>query len=164
MVGRNGNGIEQWSNVHDYIASFYPTLRQMPYCSALQDGAFTKTQTLAAEVVEIYRAFRTRDTIKSLYRQRLDAGLKASDIDTDTHAQIVEVIEDEGETHEHVDHLDMRLQIFRSVGITRKSRLTPNSTLDRINAEWLDVIRAGNLFTTMCVFAAIEDWYAPISG
>lgn len=147
-----------------YLASFYPTMVQMPFCSYLLDGELTKQQTLCAEVVELYRAFNTRDVIKSIYLGKVEAAGQDGELARHEVEIISGVVHDEGETLEHVDHLDMRLQLFSSVGLTRSTVLRPNATLDRINHEWVAVVAEASVFTAIALFAAIEDWYTGIAG
>jgi len=119
---------------------------------------------LEAEVVELYRALRTRDRVHGAYARALDAArregvLSASDLRT-----LNAVLEDEGQTDEHADHLDLRLQVFASRGWSRDIRLPEDGELERINAAWLAIAEEANAFELIAIHAAIEAWYVPIAG
>jgi hypothetical protein len=78
--------------------------------------------------------------------------------------RMIEVIDDEGETEEHIDHLDMRFKLFVGTPVSRHSRLRHHDELEAINDEWMRICEESDLFTLMAVMAAIEDWYAPLSA
>ena len=87
--------------------------------SELTSGKFQREEILRSEVVELYRALDTRQRIQDIYKEKLDAGLKDGLITKEDLEVMQEVIDDEGETHDHIDHLDMRFKLFVGTGIGR---------------------------------------------
>ncbi len=152
------------SEIRERLRRYYPSLETMPYCAALARGEFDRAAVLRAEVVELYRALHTRARAKAAYAGRLAEALSRGELDDSDVRRITGVIEDEEETHEHADHLDLRLQIFASAGWSRAVRLRPQEELDAINAEWLGVLEGSGAMELIAVHAALEDWYAPVAG
>lgn len=151
-------------SIKDLIQSYYPTIDEMPFCAALRDGRFGRKEILRSEIVELYRALNTRHKIQDAYKQKLRGALDRKIISTDDVVLMEEVIDDEGETEEHIDHLDMRFKLFVGTPVSRDSVLKANAELDAINNEWMAVCHESDLFSLMAVTAGIEDWYAPLSG
>ena len=152
------------SGIKEIITSYYPTIEEMPFCSALRDGRFGRTEILRSEIVELYRALNTRHKIQDAFKLKLREAM-AKDIVRAADVELMEeVIDDEGETEEHIDHLDMRFKLFVGTPVSRKSPLQVNAELDAINNEWMAVCQESDLFSLMAVTAGIEDWYAPLSG
>lgn len=151
------------SEIRDVIRSCYPTIDEMPFCAALRDGRFGRTEILRAETVELYRALNTRGLIQEMYKEKLYKAVSQSVISESDLSTMEEVIDDEGETDEHIDHLDMRFKLFVGTPVSRDSTLKYSETLEAINNEWMSICRESELFTLMAVTAGIEDWYAPLS-
>ncbi|MBM3505707.1 MAG: hypothetical protein FJX65_17805 [Alphaproteobacteria bacterium] len=152
------------TSIVEIVQSCYPTIEQMPFCKALREGRFGRQEILRAEIVELYRALKTRSEIQENYKEKLRDALtqgmiKQSDLDT-----MFDVIDDEGETEGHIDHLDMRFKLFTGTRVSRKSPLRFNADLDAINRAWMDICKESDLLTLMTITAAIEDWYAPLSA
>lgn len=152
------------SPIADRLRSHYPTIDQMPFCAALRDGRFERADILKAEIVELYRAINTRDRIQNIYKAKLTEATMAGIITRENQEHMFEVIDDEGETDEHIDHLDMRYKLFVGTPVSRTSKLRPNEELEAINNEWMRICEECDLFILMAVTAAIEDWYAPLSA
>ncbi len=146
------------------LSRHYPSLEQLPFCAALREGLFDKHAVLRAEVVELYRALRVRDRIKQAFDAKIALAVGSNTLSTSGAATIRGVVEDEGETEEHIDHLDMRLKLFQSVGVTRRAALRPNARLDEINEDYVAIVEASDVFQVIGIHAAIEDWYAPVSA
>jgi hypothetical protein len=142
----------------------YPPIERMPFCAALRQGRFDKDAVLRAEVVEIYRALLVRDRIKRACESKISLAVESGALSPSGAATIRGVVEDEGETEDHIDHLDMRFKLFRSLGLTRNVKLRPNRRLDEINAAYVTLIEAADVFQVIGINAAMEDWYAPLSG
>jgi hypothetical protein len=150
--------------IKEIIQSYYPKIDDMPFCAALRDGRFGRTEILRSEIVELYRALNTRHLIQNAYKEKLHEALK-NEVIRETDVEVMEeVIDDEGETEEHIDHLDMRFKLFVGTPVSRACTLKTNAELEAINAEWIAVCNESDLFSLMSVTAAIEDWYAPLSG
>ena len=152
------------SSIREIIRSCYPTIDEMPFCAALRDGRFDRTEILRAETVELYRALNTRGLIQEMYKEKLLAALEKGTISDGDLSTMEEVIDDEGETEEHIDHLDMRYKLFVGTPVSRDSTLKFSERLESINNEWMSICRESKLFTLMALTAAIEDWYAPLSA
>ncbi len=152
------------SEVLDTIKSAYPTIDEMPFCAGLRDGKFTREEILRAEVVELYRALNTRGKIQEIYKQKLREANAAGIILDNELSTMEEVIDDEGETEEHIDHLDMRYKLYDGTNVDNTKKPAFNEDLENINNEWMAVCKESDLFTLMAVTAGIEDWYAPMSG
>jgi hypothetical protein len=151
-------------SVHDVIRRHYPTIDQMPFCAALRDGRFGRADILRAEIVELYRALNTRGRIQDIYKTKLREEAEAQRITPENLEHMIDIIDDEGETEEHIDHLDMRFKLFVGTPVSRASKLRHHDELESINNEWMRVCAESDLFTLMAVTAAIEDWYAPLSA
>lgn len=146
------------------IQGYYPTIDEMPFCAALRDGRFGREEILRAEIVELYRALNTRHRIQDAYKRKLRQALDRGHIAEADLATMEDVIDDEGETEEHIDHLDMRFKLFTGTAISRKSKLRHDDELEAINNEWMEICEQSNLFAVMALTAGIEDWYAPLSA
>ncbi|MDD9904939.1 MAG: hypothetical protein OXT06_15320, partial [Rhodospirillaceae bacterium] len=151
------------SDVADIIKSYYPTIDEMPFCAGLREGKFTRQEILRAEVVELYRALKTRGLIQEEYKKKLREANAAGVILDDELSTMEEVIDDEGETEEHIDHLDMRFKLFVGTSVDQSTFPAFNQELEDINNEWMAVCRESDLFSLMAVTCGIEDWYAPMS-
>lgn len=151
------------SSVKKIIQSCYPTLDDMPFCAALRDGQFQREAILRAETVELIRAINTRGKIQAMYKEKLRAAEQKNAITAADREHIEEVIDDEGETEDHIDHLDMRFKLFTGTPINPKVKLKANPEVEAINNEWMSICRDSSLLHLMSVTAAIEDWYAPLS-
>lgn len=152
------------STIREVIQSCYPTIDDMPFCAALRSGRFKRKEILRSETVELIRATDTRGKIQGMYKDKLREAEKAGAVTTADRMHMEEVIDDEGETEDHIDHLDMRYKLFIGTPVTNKVRLAPNPTVDAINREWMAICKESSLFELMAVTAAIEDWYAPLSA
>ena len=152
------------TTIRDTFSGYYPLIERMPFGAALRHGHFDKEALLRAEVVEIYRALRVRDRIKRACESKISLAVEMGTLSRSGAATIRGVVEDEGETADHIDHLDMRFKLFRSLGITRDVTLRPNRRLDEINAEYVRLIETADVFQVIGINAAMEDWYAPVSG
>ena len=152
------------TTIRDSLSKFYPSIEKMPFCGALRKGLFDKNAVLRAEVVEIYRAMLTRDRLKRACETKVSLAVESGTLSVSGAAIIRHVVDDEGETEDHIDHLDMRFKLFQSLGITRDVRLRPNDRLDEINAAYVALIETSDVFQMIGINAAIEDWYAPVSA
>lgn len=152
------------TTIRDALSLHYPSIEQLPFCAALQRGLFDKNAILCAEVAEIYRAVLIRDRIKRACEAKIEHALGSGTLSISGAATIRGVAEDEGETEDHADHLDIRFKLFRSLGISRGVRLRPNGRLDAINAAYVDLVETSDIFQVIGINAAIEDWYAPVSA
>ncbi len=150
--------------IKDLIRSTYPTMDEMLFCSALKEGRFNREELLKAEVVELYRAIKTRTTIQNIYKDKLRKAVKDGHITEDQLATMEEVIDDEGETDEHIDHIDMRYKLFVGTNINNKSMPKFHEKLEEVNKEWMAVCQDSDLFYLMAATAGIEDWYAPLAA
>lgn len=148
----------------ELVRAEYPQLDAMPFCDALRKGRFKRADILRAEVVEVYRAQDTRDRIQKIYKAKLTQSLAKGEVAAQDVAKMEEVIDDEGETEEHIDHLDMRFKLFTGTHVTNKSRPHFDGQLQAINDEWVNICEESDLITLMALTAAIEDWYAPLSS
>jgi len=151
------------SNVLDIIKSYYPKIDDMPFCAGLRDGEFTREEILRAEIVELYRALNTRGLIQGVYKKKLQEANEAGVILDGELATMEEVIDDEGETDEHIDHLDMRYKLFVGTFVDQNTNPRFNQELEDINNEWIAICNEADLFSLMALTAGIEDWYAPMS-
>ncbi len=151
------------SSVLDIITSYYPKTDEMEFCAGLRDGKFTREEILRAEVVELYRALNTRGLIQEEYKKKLREANEAGVILEDELSTMEEVIDDEGETEEHIDHLDMRFKLFVGTGVDQSTYPAFNQELEDINNEWMAVCKEADLFSLMALTCGIEDWYAPMS-
>jgi hypothetical protein len=149
--------------IKDIIRNSYPKIEQYPFMRDLKNGMYTRAEILKAEVVEIYRAKNTRDDIQRIYKEKLKAGIKEKLITGKDFEHMEEVIDDEGETDEHIDHFDMRFKLFTGTGITNKSKINFQKDCEEVNKAWVKVCSDSSLLYLMSAMAGIEDWYAPVS-
>ena len=94
--------------IKQLLTSLHPKIHEMAFMSELTSGKFQREEILRSEVVELYRALDTRQKIQDIYKAKLAEGLKGGLITDEDLSVMNEVIDDEGETHDHIDHLDMR--------------------------------------------------------
>lgn len=151
------------SSIKEIIRSAYPKVEEMEFCKGLRDGKFDRAEILRAEIVELYRALNTRGMIQEIYKEKLREAnekgvIRDGELDT-----MEEVIDDEGETEEHIDHLDMRFKLFVGTVVDRSTWPVFNKELEQINNDWMTICKESDLFTLMSVTAGIEDWYSPTS-
>lgn len=151
-------------SIKDIVRAQYPKPHEMPFCHALENGRFGRTEILRSEIVELYRALDTRGKIQAIYKDKLRAAQSKGIVSAAEVKNIEEIIDDEGETEDHIDHLDMRFKLFVGTPISRKARLRHDPELQAINDEWMSVCHDASLFELMALTAAIEDWYAPVSA
>ncbi len=151
------------STIKEIIRSAYPTTDEMEFCAGLRDGKFTREEILRAEIVELYRALNTRGMIQEIYKEKLREANEKGVIKDGELSTMEEVIDDEGETEEHMDHLDMRFKLFVGTVVDRSTWPVFNQDLEDINNEWMTICKETDLFTLMSVTAGIEDWYSPTS-
>ncbi len=150
--------------IRELLTSLHPKVSEMAFMSELTSGKFqSREEILRSEVVELYRALDTRQKIQDIYKEKLSAGLKEGLITKDDLAVMQEVIDDEGETADHIDHLDMRFKLFEGTGIGRGKFPTHNDELQKINDEWVNICKEANLWEIMACHCAIEGWYPDIS-
>ena len=109
------------SSVREIIQSSYPTIDEMPFCAALRDGRFSREEILRSEIVELLRATDTRAKIQEMYKQKLREAESKNIISTDDLDLMVDVIDDEGETEDHIDHIDMRYKLFVGTEVDQNS-------------------------------------------
>lgn len=146
------------------LSRHYPSIEQMGYCAALRGGRFDRDAILRAEVVELYRALHIRSLVKQTYVSKIEAAVERGTLSPADAAAIHRVIDDEGETEDHIDHLEMRLKLFQSLGITRRVRLRADPRLDEINRNYVAILEGSDVFQVIGINAAIEGWYVPISA
>jgi len=151
------------STIKEIIRSAYPTTDEMEFCAGLRDGKFDRADILRAEIVELYRALNTRGMIQDIYKEKLREANEKGVIKDGELSTMEEVIDDEGETEEHMDHLDMRFKLFVGTVVDRSTWPVFNQDLEDINNEWMTICKETDLFTLMSVTAGIEDWYSPTS-
>jgi len=77
---------------------------------------------------------------------------------------IHELLADEGETEDHVDHVHMRYKLFAGTPIHVGVSPTFDPVIDGINRDWISICEEADLFSLIAIMGAIEDWYAPLSG
>jgi hypothetical protein len=135
----------------------------MEFCAGLRDGKYDRADILRAEIVELYRALNTRGIIQELYKEKLREANEKGIILNEELSTMEEVIDDEGETDDHIDHLDMRFKLFVGTAVDRSTEPVFNDELEAINNEWMAICKKADLFTLMAVTSGIEDWYAPMS-
>jgi len=123
------------TTVKEVIRAQFPTIDEMPFCAALRDGKFERAAILRAEIVELYRALYTRHSIQDSYKEKLQEALQAGIIETKDVDTMEEVIDDEGETEDHIDHLDMRFKLFVGTPVSRATDMRHNEKLEAINQE-----------------------------
>ncbi len=150
--------------IKELLTSLHPKVSDMAFMSQLTSGKFQKREEiLRSEVVELYRALDTRQRIQDIYKEKLSEGLKEGLISKEDLAVMQEVIDDEGETEDHIDHLDMRFKLFVGTGIGRGKFPIHNDELQKINDEWVNICKEANLWEIMACHCAIEGWYPDIS-
>ena len=149
--------------IKQLLTSLHPKISEMAFMSELTSGKFEREEILRSEVVELYRALDTRHKIQDIYKAKLDDGLKENLIQKDDLALMTEVIDDEGETDDHIDHLDMRFKLFTGTHIKRGKFPKKNDELQKINDEWVNICKEANLWEIMACHCAIEGWYPDIS-
>ena len=150
--------------IKELLTSLHPKVSEMAFMSQLTNGKFQKREEiLRSEVVELYRALDTRQRIQDIYKEKLSEGLKEGLISKEDLAVMQEVIDDEGETEDHIDHLDMRFKLFVGTGIGRGKFPIHNDELQKINDEWVNICKEANLWEIMACHCAIEGWYPDIS-
>ena len=149
--------------IKQLLTSLHPKISEMAFMSELTSGKFEREEILRSEVVELYRALDTRQKIQDIYKKKLDDGLRENLIKKDDLALMTEVIDDEGETHDHIDHLDMRFKLFTGTDIKRGKFPKKNDELQKINDEWVNICKEANLWEIMACHCAIEGWYPDVS-
>jgi len=149
--------------IKQLLTSLHPKISEMAFMSELTSGKFEREEILRSEVVELYRALDTRQKIQDIYKKKLDDGLRENLIKKDDLALMTEVIDDEGETHDHIDHLDMRFKLFAGTDIKRGKFPKKNDELQKINDEWVNICKEANLWEIMACHCAIEGWYPDVS-
>ena len=149
--------------IKQLLTSLHPKIHEMAFMNELTSGKFQREEILRSEVVELYRALNTRQKIQDIYKVKLSDGLKDGNITKEDLAVMKEVIDDEGETHDHIDHLDMRFKLFAGTEIKRGKFPKKNDELQKINDEWVNICKEANLWEIMACHCAIEGWYPDIS-
>ena len=151
-------------SVRELLVSLHPKVNEMAFMKELTSGKFQKREEiLRSEVVELYRALDTRQRIQDIYKKKLSEGLAQGLISDKDLSIMKEVIDDEGETHDHIDHLDMRFKLFVGTDIKRGKFPKSNDELQKINDEWVNICKEANLWEIMACHCAIEGWYPDIS-
>ena len=146
--------------IKELLTSLHPKVSDMAFMSQLTSGKFQKREEiLRSEVVELYRALDTRQRIQDIYKEKLSEGLKEGLISKEDLAVMQEVIDDEGETEDHIDHLDMRFKLFVGTGIGRGKFPIHNDELQKINDEWVNICKEANLWEIMACHCAIAVSY-----
>ena len=151
------------SEIIKLINSKFPKIDEMPFLSAIRDGNFGRKEILNSEVVELYRALNTREKIQNIYKDKCKEAETKKIISTSDLNVMTEIIDDEGETEDHIDHLDMRFKLFNGTVIQRGYFPKFNEELEKINNEGMSICTESDLFTLMSCTAAIEGWYPDIS-
>ena len=150
--------------IRQKLESLHPKINDMAFMSQLTNGKFQqREEILRSEIVELYRALDTRQKIQDIYKQKLDEGVKQGLITGKDLEIMQEVIDDEGETDDHIDHLDMRFKLFVGTEIKRGKFPKMNEDLQKINDEWVNICKEANLWEIMACHCAIEGWYPNIS-
>ena len=149
--------------IKQLLTSLHPKINEMAFMSELTSGKFQREEILRSEVVELYRALDTRQKIQDIYKEKLSDGLKEGIITNEDLSVMQEVIDDEGETDDHIDHLDMRFKLFVGTGIGRGKFPKHNDELQKINDEWVNICKEANLWEIMACHCAIEGWYPAVS-
>ncbi len=149
--------------IKELLISLHPKINDMPFMSELVSGKFQREEVLRSEVVELYRALDTRQKIQDIYKAKLKEGIEQGLITKEDLDVMQEVIDDEGETEDHIDHLDMRFKLFVGTNIKRGKFPKKNDQLQKINDEWVNICKEANLWEIMACHCAIEGWYPAIS-
>lgn len=145
------------------LRALYPTRQELPFCAALEAGDVDRPGVLRAEAVEFYRAINTRGRLHAGYvdkaRAACDAGrLSQRDVDL-----IEDLLADEGETEDHIDHVDMCYKLYRHTPVDRGVLPRHDATIESINRQWMEICDEADIFELIAIMGAIEDWYAPMS-
>ena len=149
--------------IKELLTSLHPKITEMPFMSELASGKFQRDEVLRSEVVELYRALDTRQKIQNIYKKKLQEGVNQGLISKEDLEVMQEVIDDEGKTEDHIDHLDMRFKLFAGTNIKRGKFPKENNELQKINDEWVNICKEANLWEIMACHCAIEGWYPAIS-
>ena len=149
--------------VRQLLVSLHPTISEMAFMRELTAGKFQRQEILRSEIVELYRALDTREKIQNIYKNKLSEGVKQGLVTKNDLSLMKEVIDDEGKTDEHIDHLDMRFKLFVGTGIKRGKFPKMNDEIQKINDEWLNICKEASLWEIMACHCAIEGWYPAIS-
>ncbi len=149
--------------IKELLTSLHPKIKDMAFMSELVSGKFERDEVLRSEVVELYRALDTRQKIQDIYKAKLKEGIKQGLISKEDLEVMQEVIDDEGETADHIDHLDMRFKLFVGTNIKRGKFPKKNEELQKINDEWVNICKEANIWEIMACHCAIEGWYPAIS-
>lgn len=149
--------------IKNILVSHHPKISDMAFMKELQSGKFGREEILKSEIVELYRALNTREKIQNIYKEKLKDGHDKGLIDDQQLSLMTEVIDDEGETEDHIDHLDMRFKLFKGTEVKRGTFPTFNEELEKINNEWMNICKESSLFALMSCTCAIEGWYPAIS-
>ena len=118
--------------IKELLTSLHPKINEMAFMSQLVSGKFQREEILRSEVVELYRALDTRQKIQDIYKAKLAEGLNNGQISKEDLSLMTEVIDDEGETHDHIDHLDMRFKLFVGTDIKRGKFPKKNDDLSKM--------------------------------
>jgi pyrroloquinoline quinone (PQQ) biosynthesis protein C len=149
--------------IKQLLTSQHPKVSEMAFMRELTSGKFQREEILRSEVVELYRALDTREKIQNIYKTKLSEGIKNGLLADNELSLMTEVIDDEGETKDHIDHLDMRFKLFGGTGIKRGKFPKKNNELQKINDEWVNICKEASLFEIMSCHCAIEGWYPQVS-
>ncbi len=149
--------------IKELLTSLHPKIKDMAFMSELVSGKFERDEVLRSEVVELYRALDTRQKIQDIYKAKLKEGIEQGLISKEDLEVMQEVIDDEGETEDHIDHLDMRFKLFVGTNIKRGKFPKKNEELQKINDEWVNICKEANIWEIMACHCAIEGWYPAIS-
>ncbi len=149
--------------IKELLTSLHPKIKDMAFMSELVSGKFKRDEVLRSEVVELYRALDTRQKIQDIYKAKLKEGIEQGLISKEDLEVMQEVIDDEGETADHIDHLDMRFKLFVGTNIKRGKFPKKNEELQKINDEWVNICKEANIWEIMACHCAIEGWYPAIS-
>tara|TARA_B100000123_G_C25695640_1_gene412913 strand:+ start:345 stop:1055 length:711 start_codon:yes stop_codon:yes gene_type:complete len=149
--------------IKNILISHHPKISEMEFMRELQSGKFNREEILKSEIVELYRALNTREKIQNIYKEKLEEGKKKGLVNDQQLLIMNEVIDDEGETEEHIDHLDMRFKLFEGTPVKKGTMPEFNEELEEINNEWMNICKESSLFALMSCTCAIEGWYPAIS-
>ena len=149
--------------IKELLTSLHPKVNDMAFMRELVSGKFEREEVLRSEVVELYRALDTRQKIQDIYKAKLNEGIQQGLISKEDLDVMQEVIDDEGETEDHIDHLDMRFKLFVGTNVKRGKFPKKNEELQKINDEWVNICKEANLWEIMACHCAIEGWYPAIS-
>ena len=147
--------------IKELLTSLHPKVNDMAFMKELVSGKFEREEVLRSEVVELYRALDTRQKIQDIYKAKLNEGIQQGLISKEDLDVMQEVIDDEGETEDHIDHLDMRFKLFVGTNVKRGKFPKKNEELQKINDEWVNTVKRP-IFGKYH-HCAIEGWYPAIS-